>query len=111
MKIADINIMLGQTELKSTYYSWPETKAPALPYLLWYFPSSDNFSADDQVYKRIEQLNIELYTQTKDFDTEQVVEAVLDAWNMVWERTEVYIESEHMYQVLYQMEVTIEYGE
>ncbi len=108
MTQTEINTMLDQTGLSHTYYSWPEKEAPALPYLLWYFPSSDNFAADDKVYKHIETLNLELYTKTKSFATEAAVEAVLDAWNLVWSREESYIESEQMYQVFYQMEVTID---
>lgn len=107
MLVEEIKDMLGQTGLAVTYYSWPEKEAPSLPYIVWYFPGSDNFAADDKVYKRIETLNIELYTKNKDFATEQVVEGVLEAHQMVWDRTESYIESEHMYQVLYQMEVII----
>lgn len=107
MLITDIKTMLAETGLPATYYQWPEKQAPKLPYLVWYFPASDNFAADDQVYKHIEQLNVELYTETKDFAKEAVVESVLASHNMVWERQESYIESEHMYQVLYSMEVVI----
>lgn len=108
MLITDIKTMLAQTKLPATYYSWPEKQAPQLPYLVWYLPSSDNFAADDKVYKHIETLHVELYTEAKDFATEQAVEAVLDANGMVWERQESYIDTEHMYEVLYIMEVTID---
>lgn len=111
MLITDIKTMLGQTGLPVTYYQWPEKQAPNLPYLVWYLPASDNFAADDKVYKHIEQLNVELYTENKDFATEQAVEAVLDANGMVWERQESYIDDELMYEVLYTMEVTIENGQ
>lgn len=110
MLITDIKTMLGQAGLNATYYQWPEKQAPKLPYLVWYLPNSDNFAADDKVYKHIETLNVELYTETKDFATEKAVEDILESWNMVWERSESYIENEHMYEVLYQMEVTIENG-
>ena len=108
MLITDIKTMLAQTTLPATYYSWPEKQAPQLPYLVWYLPSSDNFAADDKVYKHIETLHVELYTEAKDFATEQAVEAVLDAHGMVWERQESYIDEEHMYEVLYIMEVIID---
>ena len=108
MLITDIKTMLAETDLPATYYSWPEKQAPTLPYLVWYLPSSDNFDADDQVYKHIETLHIELYTETKDFATEKVVEDVLAANGMVWERQESYIDTEHMYEVLYIMEVLID---
>lgn len=107
MLITDIKTMLAEIELPVTYYSWPEKMAPKLPYLVWYLPSSDNFAADDKVYEHIETLHVELYTETKDFETEQTVEAVLDAYGMVWERQESYIDEEHMYEVLYTMEVTL----
>ena len=90
MLIAEINTMLGQTGLPKTYYSWPEDDpahpVPPLPYIVWYFPNTDNFAADDRVYSHIEALNIELYTRTKDFETEAAVEAVLAAHGIVWNR-------------------------
>lgn len=111
MLIAEINTMLGQTGLPKTYYSWPEDDpahpVPPLPYIVWYFPNTDNFAADDRVYSHIEALNIELYTRTKDFETEAAVEAVLAAHGIVWNRQESWIESEKMYEVLYTTEVII----
>lgn len=111
MTIQEINTMLGQTGLPKTYYSWPEddpaNPVPPLPYLVWYFPDSDNFAADDQVHAHIETLNIELYTAQKDFETEAAVEAILAENHMVWERQESWIESEKMFEVLYQTEVII----
>lgn len=111
MLIADINTMLGQTGLPKTYYSWPEDDpahpVPPLPYIVWYFPNTDNFAADDRVYSHIEALNIELYTRTKDFAKEAAVEAVLAAHGIVWNRQESWIESEKMYEVLYTTEVII----
>lgn len=108
MKLTEIKTMLGQTGLKATYYSYPIGDVPALPYLVWYLPSSENVAADDKVYKRVETLNIELYTKTKDFATEAVVEAVLEAWNMVWDKTESYLEDEKMYEVLYEMQIFVD---
>ena len=112
MLFTEIKTMLGQTGLNATYYSWPENDpahpVPPLPYLVWYLPNSENFPADDKVYKRIETLNIELYTKTKDFATEKAVEDVLDAWNMVWDRDEQYLSDEHMYEVLFSMQIVID---
>lgn len=108
MRYQDIKTMLAESGLPATYYSWPEKQVPALPYLVWYFPGSDNFAADDKVYKRILTLNIELYTENKSFDTEGTVEAVLDDAGMVWDKVETFIDSEKMYQVLYTMEVLID---
>lgn len=112
MKYTDFDNMLGEIGLPRTYYAWPEddpaNPVPPLPYIVWYLPDTSNFSADDRVYQIITSLNVELYTATKDFETELRVETVLDAWNMVWDKTESYIDSEHMYEVLYTMEVIID---
>ena len=108
MKLTEIKTMLGQTGLSTTYYSFPIGEVPALPYLVWYLPSSNNVAADDKVYKKIETLNIELYTKTKDFAKEATVEGVLEAWDMVWEKSESYLDDEKMYEVLYEMQIIVD---
>ena len=50
-------------------------------------------------------LNIELYTDEKDPELEDRVEAVLNAHEIFWNKSEVWIESEKLYEVLYQMTV------
>ena len=107
MNPKDIKQILAQTGLPLTYYQWPEKEAPALPYIVWYLPGTDNFAADDKVYQQIHTLNVELYTDNKDFELEQTVEAVLEANDLVWDKVEAYIDTERMYQVLYTMEVYI----
>ena len=93
--------------LSTAYYSFPEKEAPALPYIVYYYPGTQNFPADNKVYQINQTLNIELYTRAKDFYQEQAVEAVLEANGLVWDKTESYIDTEHMYEVLYEMEVLI----
>lgn len=108
MLLTDIKEMLAETGLPSTYYSYPEKGAPSLPYIVWYLPQSNNFVADNSVYKPITALNIELYTDNKDFTTEKTVETVLYNWQMVWQKSEAYLDSEHMYEVLYEMQIVID---
>lgn len=107
MTIREIAPLLATTGLPVTYGFWPKKQVPALPYLVWYLPNSSNVAADNAVYQRIDALNIELYTPTKSFATEAVVEAALDAAGFVWEKVETYLNSEHMYEVLYTTEVVI----
>ena len=49
--------------------------------------------------------SIELYTDEKDPELEDRVEAVLNAYELFWNKSEVWIESEKLYEVLYQMTV------
>lgn len=106
-EIADMLASLKQNGLDVTYYSYPEEEAPPLPYCVYYYPSSDNFSADNTVYSHITALNIELYTENKSLAEEAKVEAMLSNYGIFWNKSESYITSEKMYEVLYEMEVMI----
>ena len=50
------------------------------------------------------KVDIELYTDEKDFELEERVEAALDAADLFWQKSEQYIKSENMYEVLYEVE-------
>lgn len=108
MKISDIKDVLADAGLPVTYLQWPEQGVPELPYLVWYLPNSRNFAADNKVYARREALNIELYANPRSFNTEAALEAVLDAAGLVWDKTSTFIDTEYMYQTLYETEVLIE---
>ena len=69
------------------------------------FPGSENFAADDVVYVEFSNLSIELYTDEKDPELEDRVEEVLNAHELFWNKSEVWIETEKLYEVLYQMTV------
>lgn len=107
MTYQEINATIESMGVESTYYSWPEKEAPALPYILFYYPERNDFQADGKNYAKIVQLNIELYTRDKDFETESTVEDVLDSYELTYTKEEQYIESEKMYEVLYIMEVML----
>ena len=61
--------------------------------------------ADNQVYYKVNELNIELYTDKKDPEIEIQIEDVLAIHEVAYEKTETWIESEKMYEVLYQTEI------
>lgn len=103
----EITEMIASIGLPFAYYSFPEKEAPALPYVIYNYPNSDNFGADNRVYARIDALDVELYTANKSPEREAQVEAVLNGAGLFWNKTETYINTEHMYEVLYEMEVLI----
>lgn len=107
MTFEEVKEMIASMGFPYTYHFFPIGEVPAPPYVVFYYPQSNNFDADDQVYQRVESLNIELYTPIKSFRAEKAVEDVLNANNIVWEKSETYIQSEHMYEVLYEMEIVI----
>ena len=103
----EINNILDSIGYPYNYDFFPENKVPAPPYMVFYYPNRDDFYADDSNFTQIEQLNIELYTDEKDFDAEEAVESKLRLYGITFQKQEAYIESENLYQVLYIMEVVI----
>lgn len=50
------------------------------------------------------EVHIELYTDEKNPEVEALVETVLDAHGIFYDKTEVWIDSEKLYEVLYSFE-------
>ena len=90
---------------KVAYRQFPEKSAPKLPFIVYYVTSSDNETADNKVYLKRQNVTIELYSQNKDVASENLIEKALDDASIPWEKYEEYIDSEHMYQISY--EITI----
>lgn len=103
-KIAAILEKIG---LPFAYDHFAEGESPDPPFICYLIPNSDNFSADGRVYYKINEIHIELYTDCKDLSAEQQVEAVLDEHGIFYEKTEVWIESENLYEVLYTFEMEV----
>lgn len=91
--------------LPFAYDHFVEGESPDPPFVVFLYPGSRNFAADGQVYFMVRKLNIELYTDLKNVELEEQVEAVLNEYGIFYEKSEVWIESENLYEVLYQMEV------
>ena len=103
-RIAELIKSMG---LPFAYDHFAEGESPAPPFICYLTPGSDNFAADGRSYYKINIVNIELYTDTKDPSVEQKVESVLDANGIFYDKTEVWIESEKLYEVLYQFELEV----
>ena len=107
MSYDEIVEMLNETGLPLAYDHFAEGESPEPPFLIFLFPRSDNFSADGRVYKKINELNIELYTNMKQPELEARIEAVLDEHEIFYNKSEVWIAEERLYEVLYSTEVLI----
>lgn len=101
----DISKIIEEFGFPCEYHHFDEGKSPAPPFVVFLYPGSHNFSADGGVYKEVSKLDIELYTDKKDFKAEEKVESVLKKYNIFYQKTESYITSEMLYEVLYETEV------
>ena len=105
MTYEEVTAMAAETGLPYAYDHFAEGESPEPPFLIFLYPRSDNFIADGRVYRKINELHFELYTDEKRPDVEEQVEAVLDGHGIVYDKTEVWIAEERLYEVLYSMEV------
>ncbi len=96
---------LLETVYPTAYWSFPEKKAPDMPYLVYFEESSNNFGADNKVYHHRKNISVELMTAAKDTSAEEAVEAVFDAYDIYWEKTETHLDDEDAYEVIYSLEV------
>nr|WP_040832029.1 hypothetical protein [Streptococcus ictaluri] len=89
------------------YDHFAEGESPSPPFLIYLLPQSHHFGADGKVYHKIEEVRLELYSDRKSLELEQQVETVLDTHGIFYAKSEVWIESEKLYEVLYTFEMEV----
>ena len=76
MTIEELAAMLQEMDIPFAYDHFAEGESPEPPFICYLLPGSDNFAADGRVYFRINEVRIELYSDSKDVGLESKVEAV-----------------------------------
>ena len=97
--------MMQEIDIPSAYDHFAEGESPEPPFICYLCPGSDNFGADGKVYYKIDEVSIELYTDEKSPATEQKVETVLDSHGIFYDKSETWIDSEKLYEVIYEFEI------
>jgi len=90
---------------KVVYRAWAVGQAPSLPFICYMVDGSDNFGADNIVYKQINRVNVELYSKNKDTTSEELIEALFEELRIYWEKDELYLDDEQCYEIIYNIEV------
>ena len=99
--------MISEMGIPFAYDHFAEGESPDPPFLCYLIPGSDNFAAEGKVYHKVGQVNIELYTDSKDPAVEEKVIAVLDSYGIFYDQTETWIDSEKLYEVLFSFEISM----
>ena len=107
MSYAEIAEMIAALGLPWAYYQFRDGTGISPPFLVYYYPDSDDFFADDKNYQKIRDLIIELYTDEKDFALEAAVENALMDAGLTYTRDEADIDTERMHMVTYTAQVAI----
>lgn len=105
MALKTLKAVLDGSGLLWAYRQWEEGEAPPLPYGVYYAGRSNPFGADGIVYSSSQRYTLELYSRDKDPESEAAVEAALTAAGIFFSKDEAHIPSEHMNEVIYEIEV------
>ncbi|MFJ8529637.1 hypothetical protein [Bacillus sp. NPDC094106] len=86
----------------SHFTATPDNPVPKPPYICFLVQGSPNMTADNKVYQKINDVNIELYTTKKDLVAEAKLEQVLDNHEIPYESFETFIDTEKLFQKIYE---------
>lgn len=103
----ELYALLESTGYPVVYHSFVASNLDAEipPYIVYFFTDSDNISADNKVAVRRNNYRVELYTDKKDLLAESTLETVLDNASFFYNKQEVYIDTESMFQIIYEVEI------
>lgn len=100
----ELVLMVSEIGLPFAYDHFAEGESPEPPFLCYLLPGSRNFAADGRVYHKVNEVRLEFYTDRKEPEMELRIEDVLDGHGVFYNKSEVWIESERLYKVLYVFE-------
>ena len=105
MTIENLVEMLQELKIPFAYDHFAEGESPDPPFICYLIPGSNNFAADGRVYFKLNEVRIEMYTDFKDISLESRVEDVLDRHEIFYNKSETWIQSEKLYEVMYSFEM------
>ncbi len=79
--------------------------APSIPFLVYYFGSSNDFYADNINFADGSMFTVELYTAKKDLASEKLVEDKFKELSIAYTKLEEWIETEKLYQIAYEIQI------
>jgi hypothetical protein len=106
MTLVELKLLLEQTGFPVTYSHFTHSEnnpVPDPPYICYLEAYSSNFNADDKVYKELPNVQVELYTKIKNLAAEANLKAILDSNEIPYETSETFIESEQLFQKIYEV--------
>lgn len=99
--------IIEEIGLPFAYSHFAEGESPNPPFMVYLFPKNKHFGADGYVYYKNTEVDLEVYTDKKDLELEGKIEEILDREKIYYEKSETWIESERLYEVLYEFTVNL----
>lgn len=103
MTLIELANLLESTGYPVAYSHFKTTTNP--PFIVYIETPSTNFFADNKVYRKGLNVDVEVYTDYKDTEVENKIESLFDEHDIPWESNEVWIESEKLFQRIYEISI------
>lgn len=104
----EVNTMVESVGIPSAYYQFADDTGQQPPFICFFYGDSNDFLADNTNYKRVERLFVELYTDEKDFALESKVEKTMNDHDIVFVKSQDYIDTERMHVTVYESDIFLE---
>lgn len=101
MTLPELKKLLDATGYPVAYSHFNEAKP--VPYITYLVTYSSNLHADNKVHKKIQNVDIELYTNKKDLQAESNLETILDSNEIPYDTVEAFIDDEKLFQKIYEV--------
>lgn len=101
MTLVELKQLLDATGLPVAYSHFKKPESP--PFIAYREVDSENFKADNRVFHKVRNVDIELYTSRKDPSIEIILEQLLDANDIPYDTTEIYIDDEKLFLKTYEV--------
>lgn len=99
MQITTLKTLLDTLNYPVAYQRFRRAVDP--PYIVFEFAYTNNFEADDTVYRVRPRYSVYLYTSLKDPDVEEQIEQLFKDNYIVWDKTETFLADEELTQIIY----------
>lgn len=106
MTLTELVAMLRSTgyPVAHSHFHVDENNPPPNPPFITYTTlAEDALIADNKNYHKMIDVDIELYTDKKDLQAELSIESLLDEHELPYEASQVWIESEQLFQKTYEV--------
>lgn len=103
--LTGLKTILTGTGLPVAYGFFPEEANISPPCITYQIAYSSNTSADNKTYHKVQNVDIFLFTKTKDTASEALLESALDSASIPYQTTETYLSDEAVYQIIYEIKI------
>ena len=102
MNLKQLKNLLEATGLPVAFNHFDEEESVELPFIVYSTPRDEKIYADGHVVYRYTDIIVELYTSIKDQATEARLETILEENQLHYEKSQVWVSQENLYQTLYE---------